>query len=199
MLATVDPDVLGRLWFPLGEQTKDATRAEALAAGLAAAGRAESQEACFLAGADYRDFLGRHGAAAADGPVVDESGKELGRHDGYWRFTPGQRRGLGVAAAEPLYALRTDARTNTVVAGPRRALAIRRVEARGCLHTDVRDAVVKLRYRSPAVAARVGIVQDGFSLDFAEPAYAVARGQTAVLYEGDIVVGAGTVSSASAE
>ncbi len=199
MLASLDPALLDRLWFPLGEQTKEATRAHARSHGLAAAGRAESQEACFLAGADYRDFLGRHGAAAADGAVVDEAGRELGRHAGFWRFTPGQRRGLGVATGEPLYALRTDARTNTVVAGPRSALAVRRVEARGRLHVDVRRADVKLRYRSPAVAAEVAAAGDGFSLDLVEPAFAVARGQAAVLYEGDAVVGSGMVTSTAAE
>jgi tRNA-specific 2-thiouridylase len=199
MLATLDPALLGRLWFPLGEQTKTETRAQAARAGLAAAGRAESQEACFLAGGDYRAFLGRHGLPDADGRVVAEDGRELGRHAGFWRFTPGQRRGLGVAAGEPLYALRTDAATNTVVVGPRAALAVTRVEARGRLYADVARAEVKLRYRSPAVAAQVSAVPGGFSLDLAEPAFAVARGQAAVLYEGDTVVGAGTISSVTRE
>ena len=125
MLATIDPARCStRLWFPLGEQTKEETRAEAEAAGLAAGRRrAESQEACFLGGDDYRVFLARDGLAARARPLVDESGTVLGSHEGYWRFTPGQRRGLGIAAAEPLYALATDARTNTVVVGPRASLA----------------------------------------------------------------------------
>jgi tRNA-uridine 2-sulfurtransferase len=198
MLATLDPALLDRLWFPLGEQTKAETRAEAAGAGLAAARRAESQEACFLAGGDYREFLGRHGLPSRDGAVVDEDGQQLGRHAGFWRFTPGQRRGLGVAAAEPLYALRTDAATNTVVAGPRSALAATRVEVQGKLYADVARADVKLRYRSPAVAAQVTSVPGGFSLDLAEPAFAVARGQAAVLYVDDTVVGAGTISSTRA-
>src|SRR5207248_1888995 len=113
MLARLDPQLLDRVWFPLGEQGKEETRAEAAAAGLAVAQRADSQEACFLAGDDYRAFLGRQGLAVADGPIVDEEGNELGRHDGFWRFTAGQRRGLGVAAAAPLYAVRTEPRTNT--------------------------------------------------------------------------------------
>ena len=199
MLATLDPARLDRLWFPLGGQTKADTRAEAARAGLAAAGRSESQEACFLAGADYRDFLGRHGVDAAEGPVVDEKGRELGRHDGFWRFTPGQRRGLGIAAREPLYALRSDPATNTVVVGPRRALATERVEVRGRLYADVRRALVKLRYRSPAVATDVAAVPGGFTLALAEPAFAVAPGQAAVLYEDDVVVGSGMVTSAGAE
>src|SRR5438105_5939527 len=95
MLARLDPRLLERIDFPLGETRKEETRAEAARAGLAAATRAESQEACFLAGGDYRTFLDRQGLAVADGPVVDEEGAELGRHAGVWRFTPGQRRGRG--------------------------------------------------------------------------------------------------------
>jgi tRNA-specific 2-thiouridylase len=197
MLATLDPKHLGRLWFPLGEQTKDQTRAEAAAAGLAVAQKIESQEACFLAGDDYRAFLGRHGLAAQPGPVVDTTGTQIGTHDGFWRFTPGQRRGLGIAAAEPLYAVATDARTNTVVAGPKAALATERVSARGRLYADPGAVDVKLRYRSPAVGAQVEPTATGFRLLLDEPAYGVARGQAAVLYDGDVVVGAGVVTTAS--
>ena len=91
MLARLDPRELHRIWFPLGEQDKTETRAEAERAGLDAAHRAESQEACFLAGDDYRAFLGRHGLAAQPGAIVDERGETVGAHDGFWRFTPGQR------------------------------------------------------------------------------------------------------------
>jgi tRNA-uridine 2-sulfurtransferase len=193
MLARLDPCLLDRIWFPLGEQTKDETRAEAAAAGLAAARRAESQEACFLAGDDYRAFLERHGLPTTDGPVVDEQGRELGRHAGFWRFTPGQRKGLGVAGDAPLYALRSEPSTNTVVVGPRPALATRDVAARGRLHVPVERAEVKLRYRSSAVSAEVVEDGNGFRLRLDEPAYGVAPGQAAVLYEDDAVVGAGTI------
>jgi tRNA-specific 2-thiouridylase len=198
MLAALDPALLERIWFPLGEQSKDETRAEAARAGLAAARRPESQEACFLGGDDYRAFLERRGVRAADGPIVDTSGKVLGRHDGHWRFTPGQRRGLGVSSGHPVYALRTIARTNTVVAGPREALACRSVTVRGRLHLPVELADVKLRYRSPAVPARVTTTPRGFRLDLNETAYAVATGQTAVLYDDDVVVGSGVILSATA-
>ena len=176
MLARLDPRFLDRLWFPLGEQGKDETRAEAARAGLEAAGRAESQEACFLAGGDYRDFLARHGLAAEDGPVVDEQGNELGRHAGFWRFTPGQRKGLGVAAGEPLYALRSEPGTNAVVVGPRAALATDEVTVRGRLHVELERAEVKLRYRSPAVGASVTSTDGGFRLRLDRPAYGVAPG-----------------------
>ena len=195
MLARLDPRFLERIWFPLGDQTKEGTRAEAAAAGLAAASRSESQEACFLAGGDYRQFLERHGLASAEGVVVDESGDEIGVHEGFWRFTPGQRRGLGIASSEPLYALRSDAATNTVVVGPRESLATTEIDARGRLYVPVERADVKLRYRSPAVAADVTATDSGFRLLLDEPAYGAAAGQAAVLYEGDAVVGAGTIGT----
>ncbi len=198
MLASLDPALLDRVWFPVGEQSKDETRADAAAAGLAVAERAESQEACFLAGDDYRSFLLRHGLEAREGAIVDESGRELGRHDGYWRFTTGQRRGIGVAAGTPVYALEADASTNTVVVGPRESLARNRVAANGRLYVPVDRADAKLRYRSPAVPARVEARAHGFDLALERPAYAVARGQAAVLYERDAVVGCGLISSAEA-
>jgi tRNA-specific 2-thiouridylase len=197
MLARLDPRLLDRIWFPLGDQTKEETRAEAAAAGLAAAERRESQEACFLAGDDYRDFLGRRGLAATPGRVVDEDGRELGGHDGYWRFTPGQRRGLGISAPEPLYALRTIPASNTVVVGRREALAVDSVSARGRLYVPAARVEAKLRYRSPAVGATVSETPGGFRLELDEPAHGVARGQAAVLYEDDVVVGAGLIRTSN--
>jgi tRNA-specific 2-thiouridylase len=193
MLATVDPARLARVAFPLGDDTKAAVRAEAESVGLAAARRPESQEACFLAGGDYRDFLARAGLAPSPGEIVDESGAVLGRHDGLWRFTPGQRRGVGVASREPLHVLRSDRGSNTLVVGPRRALGTRIVIARGRLYDPVAEADAKLRYRSPAVGAAVTATADGFALELREPVEAVAPGQVAVLYDGDVVVGAGVI------
>jgi len=195
MLARLEPEQLDRIWFPLGDQDKAATRAEAERAGLDAAHRAESQEACFLAGDDYRAFLGRHGLDARPGAIVDESGETVGEHDGFWRFTPGQRKGIGVVAERPLYVLGSDAGTNTVRVGPRESLARTHVAATGRLYVDVDRADAKLRYRSPAVSASVSATCAGFELELDEPAYGVAPGQAAVLYEGDAVVGCGLVSS----
>jgi tRNA-specific 2-thiouridylase len=196
MLAPLDPALLERIEFPLGEQTKAETRGAAAAAGLEVAERRESQEACFLAGDDYRAFLERRGLAPSDGLIVDEDGRELGRHDGVWRFTPGQRRGIGVAAAEPLYALRSDAATNTLVVGPRGSLATTSVDVCGTLHAPVERVDAKLRYRSPALPARVTPKPDGFALELEQPAYGVAPGQIAALYDDGAVVGCGVVSSA---
>jgi tRNA-specific 2-thiouridylase len=195
MLAALDPRRLSRISFPLGEQDKEATRAEAVRAGLAAARRPESQEACFLAGDDYRAFLGRHGLEEQEGAIVGEDGSELGRHDGYWRFTPGQRRGLGLGAPEPLYVLGTRPTANAVVVGPRESLARTHVTARGRLYADVERVEVKLRYLSPAVPACVEPTSRGFRLELDEPAYGVASGQAAVLYDGDAVVGYGLITA----
>jgi len=193
MLSLLDPAQLRRIRFPLGGQSKAETRAEAAGAGLAAAGRAESQEACFLAGGDYRRFLERRGLSRAEGRIVDLEGKELGTHRGFWRFTPGQRRGLGIGVGRPLYVVGTDAAANAVVVGPREALAARRVEAEGRLYAPAERVSAKLRHRSAPVAARVSAANGGFVLELAEPAHAVAQGQVAALYDGDAVVGAGVI------
>jgi tRNA-uridine 2-sulfurtransferase len=194
MLGRLDPHLLHRIWFPLGEQTKEETRAEAARAGLAVARRRDSQEACFLGGGDYREFLRRQGAEEEAGEIVDEDGRAIGSHAGFWRFTPGQRRGLGVAAAQPLYVLRTDSAANRVVVGPRESLAVETISARGRLYVLVNRAEVKWRYRSSAVPASVEETEHGFRLALDEPAYGVAAGQAAVLYEDGAVVGAGVVS-----
>ncbi len=199
MLGRVDPALLARIWFPLGDQRKEVTRAEARRAGLAVAGRVESQEACFLAGDDYRRFLGRQGLASRDGPIVDVDGRELGRHEGFWRFTPGQRRGLRVASSgEALYAVATDPARNTVVVGPRAALERREIELRhGRMLVAVEHVEAKLRYRSPAIGALVEGSEPALRLRLDEPVTGVAPGQAAVLYEDDVVVGSGLIAAAS--
>jgi tRNA-uridine 2-sulfurtransferase len=194
MLAAVEPALLERVRFPLGGQTKTETRAEAVAAGLAAARRAESQEACFLGGDDYRSFLERQGVRGDAGEIVDSDGAALGTHAGHWRYTPGQRRGLGLGAGRTLYVLGTNAATNTVTVGPREALAVSTVAALGRLHVRVARADVKVRHRSEPIAASVEATTDGFRLELDEPAFGVARGQFAVLYDGDAVVGAGAIA-----
>ena len=195
MLGRLDPSKLDSIWFPLGDQTKEETRVEAAQAGLDVAHRPDSQEACFLAGGDYRSFLSRAGLPQQQGEIVDVSGKTLGRHDGYWRFTPGQRRGLDVAVGHPLHVLRTDPATNRVVVGGRDELARMDVVARGRLFCNVERVEAKLRYRSPAILAAVAPVEHGFRLMLDEPAHGVAAGQAAVLYEDGAVVGAGTIDT----
>ncbi|MGN6379291.1 MAG: tRNA 2-thiouridine(34) synthase MnmA [Gaiellales bacterium] len=195
MLAQVPASILERVWFPLGGQTKQRTRAEARQADLAAADRPESQEVCFVGGGDHRDLVERRGGGGRSGDIVDEQGAVLGRHEGVHRFTPGQRRGVGVSARRPLYVLATDAASGRVVVGPRERLARREVRvAPADLYADVVRVRAKLRYRSPPVWATVHREPAGFRLELDEPAYGVAPGQAAVLYDGDAVVGAGTIA-----
>ena len=180
--------------LPLGGQGKEETRAEAERPARTRGGPKARRRASRRG--DYRAFLARQGLNGGGGAIVNERGLELGRHDGFWRYTPGQRRGLGVAAPEPLYALRTDARTNTVVVGSREALARTSVSARGRLYVPSGRVDAKLRYRSPAVPALVEETVRGFRLRLEQPAYAVAPGQLVALYEADAVVGSGVVVSA---
>jgi len=194
MLAGVPPEILARVWFPLGDQAKTQTRAEARSAGLEAAERRESQEVCFVGGGDHRAFLERMGGAGAAGTIEDARGAVLGRHAGVHRFTPGQRRGLGVSSSLPLYVLGTDAASGRVTVGGREDLARRSVTVSpGSLYAPAVRVQAKLRYRSPAVPATVRAEGEGFRLELDEPVYGVAPGQAAVLYDGAAVVGVGTI------
>jgi len=204
MLAGLPPAVLARLRFPLGGLTKPEVRAIAAAAGLAVADKAESQDLCFLAGVGKAGFLARHGGLDdREGEVVDMAGNVVGRHPGHHRFTVGQRRGLGIAAPEPLYVLATDATTNRVVVGGEADLDTRRVRIRDAtLHRPgARVGAVKLRYRSRPLACRIGGPEapgpgrhDRLDLELEAPARGPAPGQTAVLCDGDLVVGHGTIA-----
>jgi tRNA-specific 2-thiouridylase len=195
MLASVPSEILERCWFPLGSQTKVETRSEARAAGLAAAEAAESQEVCFVGGGDHRTLVERLGGAGRSGDIVDSSGRVLGTHGGLHRFTPGQRRGLGLGGGEAAYVLRTEPATGRVVVGSRAELARTSVRVSpGRMYVPAQRVKAKLRYRQSAVWATVTPVPGGgFALDLDEPVEGVAPGQAAVLYDGDAVVGAGTI------
>jgi tRNA-uridine 2-sulfurtransferase len=204
MLARLPTARLARLSFPLGELAKPRVREIARAAGLPVAERRESQDLCFVAGLGARGFVRRHGGprlAERRGDVVDRSGRRLGDHDGQHLFTVGQRRGLGVAADQPLYVLAKDAERNRVVVGPRDQLESTRVRVeRARLHRrGGRVSAVKLRYRSRAVGCRVSGdpspgEHDALELALDRPVEAVAPGQAAVLLDGDLVIGEATIA-----
>ena len=193
MLAAVAPETLGRLRFPLGELTKPQVRALAAEAGLPVAHKKESQDLCFLAGTGRAAFLAKHGALAdRPGPLVDEAGTVLGRHDGQHHFTVGQRKGIKLAATEPLYVLRKE--RDAVVVGPRAALQTDTVRVHGTvLHRRAEEVeAVKLRYRSRPVACEL----HGDELRLREPlAGGAAPGQLACLLRGDVIVGHATIAA----
>ena len=200
MLAAVDPTLLERVRFPLGDQTKEETRAEAAALGLAAARRAESQEACFLGGDDYRAFLERQGLHATRGPVVDLDGATIGEHDGYWRFTPGQRRGVRVAANRPLYVLRNrrdhehrDRRPARAPRGTRRRGTGQAVPAGG---PGRREAALSLRSRSRRRRRRPRTASRSSSTSPRTASHAV---RWRCVYDDDAVVGAGVITAVDAD
>jgi tRNA-specific 2-thiouridylase len=201
MLSGLRPASLARLRFPLAELSKPQVREAAAAAGLPVAGKAESQDLCFLAGEGKRAFLARAaGIADRPGAVLDREGRALGEHPGHHAFTVGQRRGIGVAATEPLYVLATDAAANTVTVGPREQLATRRVSIRGATLHRPGGRVDRVRLRSHArpLACELAAVPAGehpeLELELAEPAAAAAPGQTACLMSGDVVVGRATIA-----
>jgi tRNA-uridine 2-sulfurtransferase len=201
MLAALPPDLLGRLGFPLTEMTKAEVRAVAARHGLSVAKKPESQDLCFLAGQGKRGFLRRHGNLVdREGPVVDRSGRPLGRHRGHHNFTVGQRRGIGVSLNEPGYVIATDAATNTVTVGTREDIETRHIRVRDAvLHRDgARVDNVRLRYHSDTLPASVGALAPGrheaLELELAEPFDAAAPGQTAVLMDGETIVGHGTIA-----
>ena len=198
-----DPRVLGRLLFPLGASTKDEVRTTALSTGLPVAHKLESQEVCFVGGAGAGKFVMRQPAAQGDhaGPIVDEAGRTLGRHDGVMNFTIGQRRGIGVAAAHRLHVLGIDAASRTVTVGPaasldKSGLVAARASWPAGAPSGPFQAVVKIRYRDAGTPATVTPTGDGVEVRFDRPARAVAPGQAVVFYRGDEVVGGAWIEGA---
>ncbi len=196
MLALVDPAILQRVRLPLGDRIKRDVIVEASARGLAAAGQPESQEVCFLGGGDLAPFLARSGVDLQSGPIVDEAGHELGQHSGAVAFTPGQRRGLGVSrGTDALHVLRVDAPANTVV--------VATIERLGRREVSLRDVVVRLprarvgasfRVRAEPIDGTLALGDDGTAtITLDRDAFQIAPGQVAVLYDGDLIVAAGTV------
>lgn len=197
-------DTLAHMLFPLGELTKDEVRELARAHGFVTAEKPESQDICFVPDGDYAGFIEGHcgaGAAFEPGEIVNRGGRVLGEHVGLIRYTIGQRKGIGVAAREPLYVLGKDASANRLIVGFKDELLSRGVVARdmnlisGDALEGPRKVQVKTHYRQrpvPAVAEQTG--PDELTVTFEEPQRAAAPGQAAVLYEGDVVLGGGTIA-----
>jgi len=197
MLHTLGQRELARSLFPVGEMPKAETRRDAERLGLPVAAKPDSQEVCFVPGADHAGFLETHSPSLVrPGHVVDAEGRVLGEHRGAFRFTIGQRRGLGVSTGERTYVVDVDAAANRVVVGPgemleRRGLVADRVSwVAGRAPADGPfEAVVRLRYRGDDVAAVVEAEDDRLRVEFRTPQRGVAPGQSVVVYQGDELLG----------
>ncbi len=194
---------LSKLLFPVGSMQKAEVWARAESLGLPADELKESQEICFVSHGDYRTFIEAEAPESKqEGNFVDPAGHVLGRHDGIAYYTPGQRRGLGIATGQRLYVQRVEAATQTVVLGPEEELF--RSDCRvgevnlfdETLLTRSTEAQVKIRYATPAAPATVSPDRnETMTVRFAAPQRALSPGQSAVFYDGDRVLGGGIIQA----
>ncbi|MHB9291817.1 putative tRNA-uridine 2-sulfurtransferase [Hollandina sp. SP2] len=204
VLYTMTQEQLAHTVFPLGDLTKEEVRTIALEAGLLNARKQDSQDICFVPGGDYAHFIEEYrGKPAAPGNILDETGILLGQHQGLIRYTIGQRRGLGLSFPEPRYVLAKSPGDNTLVLGREAALYTQRLYADtlNLIAWDEpekpRRVTVKTRYlQSEQTARALQVEADRIQVDFDKPQRAVTPGQAVVLYDGDVVLGGGTILSA---
>ena len=200
-LHRLDQAQLEHVLFPLGDLTKPAVAEYARRKGLPVQFDSESQDLCFIGEDGYVPFLEkRRPDLKKPGPIVDAAGREMGRHDGYYHFTVGQREGLGVAAEHRLYVKEVCPETNTVVVGAREDLLASRCVVddaqwiRGTPPADGTACVAQLRYRHKGVRSHIRALEnDRFEVTFEEAQFAVTPGQAAVFYDGDEVLGGGWI------
>jgi tRNA-specific 2-thiouridylase len=210
VLAVLTSEQLARAMFPLGGSTKDEVRKEAAERGLGVADKPDSHDVCFIADGDTRKFLTSQ-LGAAPGRIVETDGTEVGRHDGAFGFTVGQRRGLRIGRpapdGRPRYVLDIEPVSGTVTVGPAEALDVTDIEARRPVWTGGQPplparplgCLVQLRAHGEQYPATAWLDAgaDALRIRLARPARGVARGQAAVLYHGEAVLGSATIASAS--
>ncbi|MBI5525283.1 MAG: tRNA 2-thiouridine(34) synthase MnmA [Deltaproteobacteria bacterium] len=203
-LFTLDQARLNRAEFPLSEMTKDEVRAIAAREGLPVAVKPDSQETCFVPPGGYAAFVASQAPGDFSGEIVDTSGKTLGQHKGYFRYTIGQRRGTGLAFGSPRYVTAIDAARRIVTIGGNDDLLSTALVADGASWVAGSPPVigapctVRIRSTHRGVPARVFPSAKGFRVEFESPVRAVAPGQAAVLYDGDRVLGGGWIREAAA-
>ena len=190
--------------FPLGDTPKVQVRAEAAGRGLAIADKPDSHDVCFITDGDTKSFLARH-LGQAPGPIVDTSGAVLGEHEGAYAFTVGQRKGLSVgrpaADGKPRYVLDIEPVTRTVTVGPAEELDITEITAArpvwtGCAPpSQPVDCLVQLRAHGEVHGCTAWQDGEAVRIRLRRPARGVAKGQAAVLYDGDAVLGSATISA----
>jgi tRNA-specific 2-thiouridylase len=192
---------LSTILFPLAAMTKNDVRRYAREYDLHIQDRAESQEICFIPDNNYISFLENYsGIEPSPGNIVNSSGKVLGRHNGIYRYTIGQRRGMGISAPEPLYVTSIDAVTNTVTAGSRDDLFVRYVETENAfdMKYEIRsETSLLIKARSTQVPVRGTVSRNGdrFMIVFDEPQTGISPGQCAVFYDSENdIAGGGFIS-----
>jgi len=192
--------------FPVGDLDKSEVRRLAAEHGLPVADKPESQEICFVPDGDYAAFVDRNSEALdRSGPILDESGRTLGRHEGVHRFTVGQRKGLGLTSPRPLRVLKIEAQTRAIVVGDETALDASGLVAREVNWISIAApvqpirATVKIRYRAEDAAATITpLADDRVRVEFDAPLRAVTPGQAAVFYDGEVCLGGAWIETATA-
>ena len=199
VLSVLGQRELSHALWPLGELTKPQVREIAAKMKLPVAEKAESQDLCFLANGDYRDFLTRHAPAGSlrPGEIRDTTGKVLGQHQGLPFYTIGQRKGIGLAAREPLYVIALEANENAVIVGTKHELGRRECTAQnmhyvsGAAPIGPFRASAKIRYKAREALVTVYPHGSGARVEFDEPQRDITPGQGLVLFDGEIVIGQG--------
>ena len=187
-LYRVKPEVLARTVFPLGEMTKEAVREKAREFGLEVADKGDSQDFC---GGDPMAVVG---AAPREGDIVDVNGKVLGRHPGFWNYTIGKRKGLGIGGGTPYYVVGLDAARNTVIVGFKEATVVRRFAIADVVRlADGWTGSLTVKVRSAGEPKGPAVWDGGAEVTCPDGLSGVAPGQSAVFFDGDVVVGGGIV------
>jgi tRNA-specific 2-thiouridylase len=199
MLYMLGQDKLSRILFPLGNYTKSQVRKLARQNALPTAGKPGSQDICFIA-SDYGAFLSQH-FAPTPGEIVNSHGEVLGIHRGTVFYTVGQRHGLGLAIAEPMYVTRIEPDRNRLIVGSRQELHATELIATeanwvsGKAPSEPMKVATKIRYRSPEVTATIRPRHDSVKVRFNQPQPAITPGQAVVFYQDNEVLGGGTIES----
>jgi len=198
-LFSLESDRLRRIYFPVGEMQKHEVRSIASEAGLPVFEKRESQDICFVTDDSYAEFLNRSGIQEQEGLFLDRGGNVLGTHKGVLRYTVGQRKGLGIAAKEPLYVVAIDAEKNEIVLGTEDdtlspIASVGRVSfVSGAPPAQEFRAIARVRYRHPGEWATVRVEEDRLRVAFDSPQRSVTPGQALVLYDGKEVLGGGWI------
>ncbi|MEO0242626.1 MAG: tRNA 2-thiouridine(34) synthase MnmA [candidate division WOR-3 bacterium] len=199
-LALLDKLTLEKLLLPLGELSKEQVKRIAHELGLPIFEKSESQEVCFIKG-DYRDFLKEQGLEEKEGLIKDKNGYVLGRHRGYYFYTIGQRRGLGLPMGKRLYVQKILPEENLIIVGGITDVKSYRFMVENFnLIEDVREefvGTVRVRYRGEEAPCRVRKVGNRLEVDLEKALFAVTPGQIAVFYKGDTVIGGGVICEVS--